>query len=185
MSPKGVPSDSLTFLEVIKQKEPFPKGKSKEDLNMANTKGGSGKTHFSAPYKKVRVREVKVSDNVLTCIFTARKLVGAKGSLEVVADKHTATFTCETAEHARAVAAHIKHLHAREHRSGLIYSIRKLAEGYSNDQGKFSGEDVLKKAKKKAIYNKKVRDALKEEKAKQRRLEEDRRLRMERQQTVA
>lgn len=152
---------------------------------MAKGKTGSGKTHFSAPYKGVVVKEVKVSGNTLTCIFTARKMAGgSKTTLEVVADKHTATFICETAEHAQAVAAHIKNLHARSHRNGLIYSIRKLAEGYSSPKGKISGEEVLKKARKKNDYNRRVRQAIKEEKAKQRRLEEERRMRAEKAQAA-
>ena len=148
---------------------------------MAKAKSKTTNPHFSAPYCSVRVKEVSVNDTVITVKFNARKQTGgSKTSLETPLDKKVATFDCGTEEHARAVASHIKKLHARRHRNDLIYSIRKLAEGKKvGGEVVRSGPDVLKEAKRKATYNKKVRDDIKEEKAKQRRMEEERRQKAE------
>jgi hypothetical protein len=163
-------------------KRPFPKGK-QGGLTVAKGKGAGAKNpHFSAPYKGVRVVKATPKGDQLVCEFNARKMVGAKGSLELLTDKRAATFQCESVEHAQALAEHAKKLHARKTRHGLIYSLKKLSEGVTLEDGTdVSGEALLKKARERAAKKYKIRQDIKAEKDKRRRMEEERRVKSERQ----
>jgi hypothetical protein len=143
---------------------------------------GKKSGRFHAPYKGVMVKEVTVSGDQLTCKFTARRMVGVKGSLDHPVDKVTHTFQCESEDHAKALAEHAKKLHARKHRNGLIFSLQKLSEGITFVDGtNVSGSELLRKARERAMKKYKVRQEMKAEKEKKRRLEEERRVKSDRQ----
>lgn len=152
-------------------------GKASSDSGVSKKSGG-----FHAPYKGVVVKEATVNGDQVTCKFTARRMVGIKGSLDHPVDKITHTFQCEDDDHAKMLAEHAKKLHARKHRNGLIYSLQKLAEGITYVDGtNVSGSELLRKARDRAAKKYKIRQEVKTEKEKKRRLEEERRLRSEKQ----
>jgi hypothetical protein len=130
----------------------------------------------------VKVIEATVRGDVVECKFNARKMVGGTPTtLDLPADKTTATFQCENAEHAKLLAEHAKKLHARKHRNGLIFSLNKLSEGITYVDGKnVAGSELLRKARERAVKKYAKRQELKAERERRRRMEEDRRLKTQR-----
>ena len=146
--------------------------------------GGGG---FKAPKTSVQVVKADAKGDQVVCSFTARQTTGGgRKSLTKGVDKITQTFQCDSTEHAKALAEHAPKLHARNSRHGLVYSLKKLAEGITLEDGtEVSGEILLRKARVRAAKNYAARQKVKEEKAKRRRLDDEHRVKMERKKAAA
>lgn len=143
---------------------------------MGKEKSSSGGRGFRAPKRRVRVQEATAKGDKVVCTFTlARTTGGDKKNLTIQTDKVTQTFDCSSQEHAELLALHAVKLHSRRNKNGLIYSLKKLA----------SDESLLTKARRRAGKKYDIRQEIKAEKARLRRLEEERRLRVEKQMAAA
>jgi hypothetical protein len=131
---------------------------------------GARKEHYSSPYRNVIVMDAKAKGNLVECTFNVRKTVGTKSTKPtLVEDKKTKSFQCSSSEHAELLAKHAKKLHARRNKSGLIYSITKLADD----------EILLRKARDRAAKKYAIRQLSKEYRANLRRLAEERKVKAE------
>jgi hypothetical protein len=131
-----------------------------------------GKPHFTAAKETIRVMTVKLKGNSVIVVFSARRKEGAEGSCKIVADeKHPLTFECSSPEHADVLAKHCTKLHARTKKSGLVWTIKSLADDI----------DKLAAARVRSAKMKGRREKDRQERAEIRRMLELRRQKMEQQ----
>jgi hypothetical protein len=143
----------------------IPKGKQKEFDMAGSDKKATGKSSFQPPKINVRVVSAKAAGNKVTVEFSKKQKSLAETTgrvLKIEADRQSLVVECSSPEHADLLAQHVTKLGTRKRKSGLVWTIRRLATDH----------DRLLKARNRAAKMKIRRDKDRDERAEYRRLAE-------------